>query len=286
MHAIMNRSKIESIDVRQAIVAANTLTIQSLSQLMLVYIQEGKGTVRYDAHAVPFKKGKLFVIPFDARYSFESEHSSLLIIECPQSFVAQIRMEADRIETCENINKLSYITNNYHTKMGCVFYSKEDGVFAEQLLKTIEREHVNNTQDYLITRQGVSILLNLIARNLIATDYEQPAESKKGKDIMKIITFIQKNIGDKQRLSIEVLANEFQIGKNYLGEYFKKHVGMSIQDYSIDYKLKLVEIRLKHSNMRLKEIAFELDFNDESHLSKLFKKYKNITPSQYRVLNR
>ncbi|WP_235280443.1 helix-turn-helix domain-containing protein [Myroides profundi] len=35
-------------------------------------------------------------------------------------------------------------------------------------------------------------------------------------------------------------------------------------------------------NLGLKEIAFELGFKDDSHLTKLFKKYKQITLSQYR----
>lgn len=83
-------------------------------------------------------------------------------------------------------------------------------------------------------------------------------------------------------LTLEALANKFSISKNYLGEYFKKQTGISLQDYILDYKLKLVETRLKYSNTRLKEIAFELSFNDESHLSKLFKKHKKMTPTQYK----
>lgn len=237
---------------------------------------------RYEAHKVPFKKGKLFIIPFDTPYSFESKDGQILVIECPQSFITQIRTEADRIETCDNINKLTYITHNYHTKAGCVFQSEEDAVFAEQLLHSIQREHNNHTQDYLIIRQCISILLNLVARNLILHDYEQVNENRKAQDIMKMITYIQQHIGHKEKLTLEALANEFSISKNYLGEYFKKQTGISLQDYILDYKLKLVETRLKYSNTRLKEIAFELGFNDESHLSKLFKKYKQMTPSQYK----
>ena len=41
---------------------------------------------------------------------------------------------------------------------------------------------------------------------------------------------------------------------------------------SFKYKLKLVENRLLHSEMRINEIAAELGFTDESHLNKLFKK--------------
>jgi len=282
----MSENRIDPIGVKRVTLIEESLIIQSRNELTFVYVLQGKGVTLFDSQSVSFKKGKLFIIPFDTKYVFESVSSDLLVIECPQTFITQIRLEADRLETCDNINKLTYITHNYHTKIGCVFYVKEDGVLAEQLLKAIEREYVQNSQDYLIIRQCIAILLNLVARNLIQADYEELSEARKGHDIMKIITYIQKHIGDKSKLSIEALSIEFKIAKNYIGEYFKKQVGLSLQDYILDYRLKLVEIRLKHSTMRLKEIAFELDFNDESHLSKLFKKHKNMTPSQYRALHR
>ncbi|EPH13691.1 hypothetical protein HMPREF9713_00474 [Myroides odoratimimus CCUG 12700] len=277
-----SKNTFDPIHITEHLLIDDVFSIQPKAHLTIVYIQKGKGMSRYEAHKVPFKKGKLFIIPFDTPYSFESKDGQILVIECPQSFITQIRTEADRIETCDNINKLTYITHNYHTKAGCVFQSEEDAVFAEQLLHSIKREHNNHTQDYLIIRQCISILLNLVARNLILHDYEQVNENRKAQDIMKMITYIQQHIGHKEKLTLEALANEFSISKNYLGEYFKKQTGISLQDYILDYKLKLVETRLKYSNTRLKEIAFELGFNDESHLSKLFKKYKQMTPSQYK----
>ncbi|MEK6508960.1 helix-turn-helix domain-containing protein [Myroides sp. C4067] len=277
-----SKNTFDPIHITEHLLIDDVFSIQPKTHLTIVYIQKGKGMSRYEDHKVPFKKGKLFIIPFDTPYSFESKDGQILVIECPQSFITQIRTEADRIETCDNINKLTYITHNYHTKAGCVFQSKEDAVFAEQLLLSIQREHNNHTQDYLIIRQCISILLNLVARNLILHDYEQVNENRKAQDIMKMITYIQQHIGHKEKLTLEALANEFSISKNYLGEYFKKQTGISLQDYILDYKLKLVETRLKYSNTRLKEIAFELGFNDESHLSKLFKKYKQMTPSQYK----
>lgn len=251
-----SKNTFDPIHITEHLLMDDVFSIQPKTHLTIVYIQKGKGMSRYEDHKVPFKKGKLFIIPFDTPYSFESKDGQILVIECPQSFIIQIRTEADRIETCDNINKLTYITHNYHTKAGCVFQSEEDAVFAEQLLHSIQREHNNHTQDYLIIRQCISILLNLVARNLILNDYEQVNENRKAQDIMKMITYIQQYIGHKEKLTLESLANKFSISKNYLGEYFKKQTGISLQDYILDYKLKLVETRLKYSNSRLKEIAF------------------------------
>lgn len=279
----MQLNRIDPILIEQVVCIADVYTMQSKAELTLVYVLEGEGVTHFEDQAIPFQQGKLFLIPFDAKYSFDSmKRSRFLVVACPQSFITQIRLEADRIETCDNLTKLSYITHNYHAKAGCVFRIAEDGVLAEQLLYAMEREAQNPIQDYLIIRQAMGILLNLVARNLIQSDYNSTAEKQKVRDVMKVITYIQQHIADRDKLSIASLAQEFGMAKSYIGAYFKKQVGLSLQDYMLDYKLKLAEIRLKYSTMRLKEIAFELDFNDESHFSKLFKKYKGMTPSQYR----
>ena len=99
---------------------------------------------------------------------------------------------------------------------------------------------------------------------------------------LKIIHYVQANIYKPELLKAEQIANAFQISVNYLSEYFKKHTGETLQTYITNYKLRLVEARLIHSDMRINEIAFELHFTDESHLNRIFKKYKGISPSSYR----
>ncbi|MEL7530787.1 MAG: helix-turn-helix domain-containing protein, partial [Bacteroidota bacterium] len=57
---------------------------------------------------------------------------------------------------------------------------------------------------------------------------------------------------------------------------------MSLREYIIKTKLKLVEIRLLNSDLSLTEIADELSFTDVSHLSKTFKKYTGISIREFK----
>ena len=83
----------------------------------------------------------------------------------------------------------------------------------------------------------------------------------------------------------EAISHNFGISENYLGRYFKKHTNETMQQYILNYKLKLVENRLLHSEMRISEIVAELGFTDESHLNKLFKKYRGCSPTNFRKNN-
>jgi len=55
-----------------------------------------------------------------------------------------------------------------------------------------------------------------------------------------------------------------------------------MQQYIINYRLKLIESRLLYSDLQINEIAVELGFTDESHMNKLFRKYRGITPREFR----
>ncbi|MBL1222510.1 helix-turn-helix domain-containing protein [Chryseobacterium sp. L7] len=273
---------VEHIDVKEVRFCHEEILIKTKAFLSLVYVQKGSGRLTYDERTISFTESKLFVIPQNQFYHFKSEDALLTVIQCPVEFIDKIRLEADRIESCENLYKLQYISNNYHARAGCVFRDKEDESFAEALITQIAREYKNKTNDYLIIRNGMSILLNLIARNIIGSETSELQQNRKAFSIMKIITYIQEHVKDKEKLRIQMIADHFGISRNYFGEYFKQQTGIAYQEYVLDYRLKLVETYLKYSSVRLSEIAYELQFTDESHLAKFFKKHRGMTPKEFR----
>ncbi|MCJ7935895.1 MAG: AraC family transcriptional regulator [Chryseobacterium sp.] len=282
----MNGLPLEGIEVKEILLKEEDFVFRTKTFLSFIYIVKGKGELTYDERSISFTEGKLFIIPQQEVYRFESKNAALILIQCPVEFIDKIRLEADRIESCENLYKLQYISNNYHARAGCVFRSKNDERFAETLILQIAREFKNKTDDYLIIRNCISILLNLIARNIIKSETSDLQENRKAFSIMKIIAYIQQHIKDREKTGIQVIAGHFGISGNYFGEYFKQQTGVSYQDYLLDYRLKLVETYLKYSSARLSEIAYELQFSDESHLSKLFKKYRGLTPGEYRKIQK
>ena len=278
----MKSLHVENIIVKELKLTRESVKLHTRAFLSFIYITKGEGNFGDDDHLFNFKKGSLIIIPQHHTYHFESDTAELISIQCPVEFIEKIRLEADRIETCENLHKLQYISNNYHARAGCVFRNKADEAFAETLILQIAREYGHKTEDYLIIRNCISILLNLVTRNIIKSETSGLQKNRKAFSIMKIITYIQQHIKDKEKIRIQVIAEHFGISGNYFGEYFKQQTGISYQDYLLDYRIKLVETYLRHSSIRLSEIAYELQFSDESHLSKLFKKHRGMTPGEYR----
>ena len=103
---------------------------------------------------------------------------------------------------------------------------------------------------------------------------------------LNILQYIQSNICYPEKIKAKAISQHFGISPNYLGRYFKKQTNETMQQYILNYKMKMVESRLLHSEMRISEIVEELGFTDESHLNRLFKKYKDCNPTDFRKKHR
>jgi len=84
--------------------------------------------------------------------------------------------------------------------------------------------------------------------------------------------------------SLDAIAGDLRISRRHLERVFKEHVGISPQKYQSILRFeKSIEMIKKGEN--LIHLTFELDYTDQSHFIKEFKKYSSLTPSQFLKMN-
>jgi AraC family L-rhamnose operon transcriptional activator RhaR len=132
-----------------------------------------------------------------------------------------------------------------------------------------------------LIRQYVNTVIMIVARNIAAGLSESVNEHTEEK-ALDLLQYIQQNIYQPEKIKAEYISRHLGISESYLGRYFKKHANETMQQYIINYKLKLIEDRLLHSSMRIVEIADEFGFTDKSHFNRIFKKYRGMNPSEFR----
>jgi len=247
----------------------------------LIYIIDGTGIQTVNKNHFNYRKGNLFLLTPQDVYSFS--------IDTPTTFFF---LRFNELYVKENINKdkdavkqVAYILQNASHRPGCILKNKVDKPFIASLINSILNEQINQQLYYnRISEQIINTIITIVARN-IALKLPKNINESTGEPILDILNYIQQNIFEPKNLRAENLSQLFNVSPNYLGRYFKKQTGDTLQHYIANYKMRLVETRLLHSDMRINEIAYEFNFTDESHLNRAFKKHKSMNPSEFRKIN-
>jgi len=244
----------------------------------LVFILSGTGTQCINSSTFNYGENHMFLLtPQDC--------SKITITTTTEFFFLRfnnIYLEKNGL-TNENIRRLEFILQNANHKPGCILKNQSDKKLVRPMVEALIREAVNRDMyNREIMEQLVNTLIVIVARNIakyLPQDLEVTSEEK----IIDIINYIQANIYEPEKIRAETIADHFGISDNYLGKYFKKHCGETMQSYINNYKASLVEHRLKHSDKRINEIVAELGFTDESHLNKFFKVQRGMSPKAFRT---
>lgn len=118
---------------------------------------------------------------------------------------------------------------------------------------------------------------------MIVCEHIQKARSgKNSRLIRKVLEFIDKNYFDKS-LSVESLADEFSVSPSYMSRFFKEQRNCNFTDYLHNIRLSKAKWLLAKSERTIAEIADEVGYNSIHNFTRVFKRYENITPTEYKL---
>lgn len=244
----------------------------------LVLIREGNGTQCINYNHYRYEAGSLFLLPPLSCHSFE--------IESPTKFVFLKFTSAFFTREQDNnswFTEASYILSNYNQQPGDIVHDQVDRQHIHALFDLISKENRNRRGgSTALIKSFMTAVLEILVRNIKANSYSELSGNTDSR-ILQILSYINEHITEPQKLKVEALAKTFHLSPTYLGEYFRKNVKLSLRDYLIKARLKLVEIRLLNSDHTLTEIATELNYTDVSHLSKTFRKYTGMSAKEFRA---
>ncbi len=111
---------------------------------------------------------------------------------------------------------------------------------------------------------------------------ENNATEKKPDWLEELLDFIHMHSADMD-LNVSALADRFQISVPHLSRSFKTWMGMGALEYIHRAKLKQAKEMLKN-DCSVKIAASKVGYTDVQALTRAFKRYEGITPSQYKEL--
>ena len=94
---------------------------------------------------------------------------------------------------------------------------------------------------------------------------------------------IESHYGDN--LSIQSIADSLGLDRSYLHRLFKAATGSSLQEYLLDLRIRKACGLLRQTDLAVSIIALSVGYEDTLYFSRLFKKKKGLSPTQYRALH-
>ncbi|MFF2753885.1 helix-turn-helix transcriptional regulator [Psychrobacillus sp. NPDC058041] len=113
---------------------------------------------------------------------------------------------------------------------------------------------------------------------MVITERKKPSFGHQ--TVNKVIVFINDEI--ENNLTVEDIANHFNISASHLSRIFREHTGVTLVEYLNIRKIEECQYFLRHTNKGISDISDSFHFCNQSYFTRIFKKYTGITPKQFR----
>nr|AOE09145.1 transcriptional regulator, AraC family [uncultured bacterium] len=253
------------------------------SFFQIIFIEEGKGRHFVNEFIVTYTTGDVFLIAPEDKYWFEIEGStSFCYFQFTESLFSSKMNLPDRSYWLHRIEGIIHspnqmpgdiITNPYDKAL--IWHMHNVIIQEYEMAKEFYKHNISNM---------VSTTLSIIARNILRDI--KPLRKEGNKDqhttIESLLSYIRQHVYDTDLMKVSAIADKFNMTSSGISAYFKKQTGDSLHHYILMYKIQLVKYRLRNTDFTVSEIAYQLGFTDESHLTRIFKKYNGLTPKQFK----
>lgn len=144
----------------------------------------------------------------------------------------------------------------------CANKGRNGSVYVNNLVSLLSTHYIQNYSNYFDIKNS----------QLEASKFDQ-------RQMERVDEYIADNIGSN--ISVDDLADLLGCSKFYFLREFKKLAGVTPYQYLLSQRLEQARQRLSSSTVNIAATAQELGFNDQSHLTRVFKAHFGVTPGQF-----
>lgn len=99
-------------------------------------------------------------------------------------------------------------------------------------------------------------------------------------EILDVMEYINANMNRK--LTLKEIADSIRMNESSLSRLFKNETGVNLNYYINEKKMKKAMELLSSESSRIKDVAAAVGMDDQLYFNKVFKKYYNVSPSEFK----
>lgn len=224
------------------------------------YVLSGKGTLHYQNNVYHLKAGDGFVVSPEYEAYYEADGAD------PWSY-RWIVITGSQIKMILDMTPL--LTNP-------IFHYDKDSLFADLLAQIYASSEDPDVPDLLIISNALLFLAKLV-KTFPSRQHLQCARQRDY--ILQATSYIEENYSSP--IMVSDIASNIGLNRSYLYKLFQRYYGMSPAAFLEQTRLNHACDLLQTGKYTIQEIAYRCGYNGPAYFSSAFKKFKNVTPSQY-----
>jgi len=193
-----------------------------------------------------------------------------IVIQFVESFVGETFFQIPEMESFKNFLKLS--------NLGMVI----TGTAKKKIIKLMDKMvHMGGLQRLAALLKIFDLLSHTSEYELLASPrFVENIQFKSSDQFRKINEYIMRNFQEEIKLpEIAGLAN---MALTTFCNFFKEHYRVTFIEYLNSVRIGHACKLLSEKELNVVEVAFECGFNNLANFNKQFKKFKKMTPTEYR----
>lgn len=171
-----------------------------------------------------------------------------------------LHLEEEECQQLTNLFELGYSTIEHTT----------ESTFSEDIIRTMLALFIYQISNLFAIR-------NELKRG------ESPASSRTEEYFRRFLKELSEHYLERQNVTF--YADQLCISSRYLTTIVRRVSGHSVTDWMNRYVITEAKYLLKYSDMSIQEVAYKLNFPNQSFFGKYFKQHVGISPSTYRQQN-
>jgi len=188
-----------------------------------------------------------------------------------------------------SIQKLHQLFAEYQIQNDLISSMTQDKFYIEREISSATKLVLNQIEQMKLTTQFQNLFLIGKMYELFTLYFSEIENQSvhcpfldnenEGKQIKEIKDYLLADF--KNPPTIKELCEKFSISEYHLKEGFKELYGTTVYGYLLEKKLEFALHKLEEGKTKVKDIAFEIGYENPSHFISAFKKKYSLTPKQY-----
>ena len=252
-----------------------------LDAFAILFCSEGSISFTSGLRRHPLDAKMLFVLLPGSILQVESirPESSVYTVICEEEFIRRINIDIRLLsqlflhvekQPCLKLDEKEWtgITRSFE-ELGAEGTEMPADVYSAEVIRSIIR-----TLAYKVCR--------VIGRHIETSGERQvSARSRNDEYFSQFMNILGKHY--TQERSVGFYAGQLNLTPKYLTTLIRKTSGRTAVEWIDDYVVLEAKNLLKYSTMSIQEIAYYLNFSNQSFFGKYFKSHTGMTPSAYRI---